>query len=349
MFSHFRLDGWEFLGLLGEALFFARMAIQWLASEKAGRPVIPAAYWLTSLAGALLVFAYAFHLGSLPVLIPQAVGMVFYARGWQLERASRRREAGRGESPPESGEADLPRLSVIVPVHNEEAGLAATLGSLAGQDYPAARFEVIVALNGCTDASRRVAEGYRVRLAEDARSGMSFGKNLGARSAGAGILVFVDADTRLPPEGLRRLAGAAAGRSRFAGTVAGAPDRGGGVVRISFRLANFLTRRRRAHAPGGVIFMDRATWLEIGGFDESLPQGTSTDCIWRGLAAGAEYLFVDSFRAVTSIRRFEKTGIVGQLLAWRRNHRDLAAGRRREVAERKYDPADELPGRGGRG
>jgi hypothetical protein len=84
------------------------------------------------------------------------------------------------------------------------------------------------------------------------------------------------------------------------------------------------------------MLMDRATYDEIGGFDETLPQGTSTDCIWRGLAAGAEYLFVDSFRAVTSIRRFEKTGIVGQMLAWRRNHRDLAAGRRSRVADRAY-------------
>ena len=83
--------------------------------------------------------------------------------------------------------------------------------------------------------------------------------------------------------------------------------------------------------------MPASTFDAVGGFDENLPQGTSTDLIWRAIQAGAAYVYVDMFRATTSIRRFEKTGVVNQMLSWRRNHKALAEGRRDTVAGRTYD------------
>lgn len=334
---HMRWDLWEAIGLVGEGLFFARMAAQWLASEKAGRPVIPRVYWYMSLTGAIIVALYAIHLGSVAVLLPQLIGLVFYTRSLQLEVSACRREARRRALGLDRPDYPWPTLSVLVPAHNEAARLPAVLENLLAQEYPGPKPEIIVGLNGCDDGSRDVAARYPVTLAESPRAGMSFGKNLAASAAGGEMLVFVDADTTLPPGALRLLAEAAAGKNRYIGTVAGAPDKGGGVVRFCFFLANRLTRRKKAHAPGGVMPMDRETFRAIGGFDETLPQGTSTDCIWRGMAAGAAYLFVDSFKAVTSIRRFEKTGIIRQMLSWRKNHRDLHRGRRDSVANRSYE------------
>lgn len=80
-----RWDGWEIFGLLGEALFFARLIVQWLASEEAGRPVLPVTYWYFSLAGSLILAAYAWHLGSVAFLAPNLVGLGIYARQLQLE------------------------------------------------------------------------------------------------------------------------------------------------------------------------------------------------------------------------------------------------------------------------
>ncbi len=337
MFSAMRWDAWELFGLVGEGLFFARMIAQWLASEKQRKPVIPVVYWYLSLMGAAILVAYALHIGSFAVLLPQVVGLVFYSRGLQLEHGARRRARARHALGLDSPEYPWPSLSVVVPVHNEEKRLAETLENLVRLTYPGPKPEIIASLNGCSDGSRGVAERFPVRIVEDARSGMSFGKNLGGFAAEGDMLVFVDADSLLPEDGLRLLAEAAAGKSRYIGTVAGKPDRGGGVVRICFGIANALTRRRHAHAPGGVMLMDRETFRAIGGFDESLPQGTSTDCIWRGLAAGAEYVFVDSFAAVTSIRRFEKTGIIRQMLAWRGNHKALKGQRREQVETSTYE------------
>lgn len=337
MFGNMRWDMWELFGLIGEGLFFARLIVQWAASEKAKRPVIPVFYWYLSLGGTLILILYALHIGSFAVLLPQVVGIFFYARGLQLEYGAQRDDARRHALGLDNPDYPWPTLSVVVPVHNEEAALAETLDNLVGQSYPGPRPEIIAALNGCVDRSREVAEKHPVRVVESERSGMSFGKNLGASIATGAMLAFVDADTRLPVDGLRLLAEAAAGKSRYIGTVAGKPDRGGGVVRVCFWLANLATRRKRAHAPGGVMLMDPATFAAVGGFDETLPQGTSTDCIWRGLAAGAEYVFVDSFKATTSIRRFEKTGIIRQMLDWRRNHRAFRADRREEVAGKTYE------------
>lgn len=335
-----RWDIWEFFGLAGEGLFFARLLAQWAASERERKPVIPTLYWYLSLAGAVIVGVYAVHMGSFAVLLPQLIGAVFYVRGWQLDRASRRAAARRNTLGLDSPGYLWPKISVIVPVHNEEQRLAGTLAPLVAQKYPGSRPEIIAALNGCTDGSRAVAAQFPgVTVAESAQSGMSFGKNLGARAARADsdLFVFVDADTAVPGNALLLLAEAAAGRGRYIGTVAGAPDKGGLVVRICFALANRACARKRAHAPGGVMLMDRGTFDRIGGFDESLPQGTSTDCIRRGVAAGAEYVFVDTFRAATSIRRFEKRGIIPQMLDWRENHKAFAAGRREAVAQKPYE------------
>lgn len=338
MFANMRWDLWELFGLSGELLFFARMLAQWIASERQRRPVIPTVYWYLSLTGACILVAYALHIGSFAVLLPQVVGLFFYTRGLQLDFMAGRRDAERRRFGFDRPDYPWPSISVIVPVHNEEQRLAATLEPLLRQRYPGPVPQVIAALNGCTDNSRAVAEGFPgVTVVDDSHSGMSFGKNLGAAAASGDMLVFVDADTLVPDNALVLLAEAAAGHTHYIGTAAGAPDKGGGVVRACFFIANRATRRKKAHAPGGVMLMDRETFERIGGFDESLPQGTSTDCIWRALQNGATYLFVDEFKAVTSIRRFEKRGIVSQMWDWRRNHKALDGSRRDEVAAKPYE------------
>ncbi len=230
----------------------------------------------------------------------------------------------------------IPKISVIVPAHNEAQALVPTLASLVAQDC--GDFEVVVACNGCADRTAQIAAEFPgVRVVESELSGMSFGKNFGAAHAVGELLIFVDADTTLPPEGLRRILEAVGDKPRVIGTVAGRPDRGGPVVRVCFWIANLVTRRKRVHAPGGVMVMQRSVYDAVQGFDEHLPQGTSTDLIMRALAAGAEYLFIHRVKATTSIRRFEKKGIIRQMLDWRSNHQKMAAGRHEEVSQSKYE------------
>ena len=71
---------WLALGFLGQAFFFSRFLIQWLASEKAGRSVIPLSFWYLSLLGGITLFAYAIHLGDPVFIIGQSTGAVIYLR-----------------------------------------------------------------------------------------------------------------------------------------------------------------------------------------------------------------------------------------------------------------------------
>ncbi len=85
--------GWLVVGLLGQAGFSARFAVQWLASERRGESVIPASFWWLSLAGGTLLLAYALHRRDPVFVLGQAAGLVVYARNLVLRR--RRPHAGR--------------------------------------------------------------------------------------------------------------------------------------------------------------------------------------------------------------------------------------------------------------
>src|SRR5438046_1417920 len=50
---------WKVIGWLGNAIFFSRFFLQWYATEKLKRVVVPTAFWWLSLAGSFLLLAYA--------------------------------------------------------------------------------------------------------------------------------------------------------------------------------------------------------------------------------------------------------------------------------------------------
>jgi lipid-A-disaccharide synthase-like uncharacterized protein len=52
---------WKVIGWLGNLVFFARFFVQWYATERKKRVVVPTAFWWLSLAGSLLLLAYSLH------------------------------------------------------------------------------------------------------------------------------------------------------------------------------------------------------------------------------------------------------------------------------------------------
>ncbi len=232
-----------------------------------------------------------------------------------------------------------PTLSIIIPAHNESLAIATTITSIQNNaiNYP---YEIIIACNGCNDDTADIARNYKVRVIESEEAGMSFGKNFGAAAATNDFLIFVDADTILLPGAIAKYLETIAQRcknpEKIIGTVAGAPAKGGLVVKFCFLLANYFARCKKVHAPGGVMLMNKSIFTKINGFNESLPQGTSTDLIMRAIAAGAEYILLHNPRAITSIRRFEKKGIIRQMLDWRKNHAHMRKGEYSKVEKKDY-------------
>jgi lipid-A-disaccharide synthase-like uncharacterized protein len=74
------LDWWVLLGFAAQAFFTARFAVQWLASERAGRSVIPLAFWWLSIGGGLLLFVYALYRKDPVFIAGQGFGVFVYAR-----------------------------------------------------------------------------------------------------------------------------------------------------------------------------------------------------------------------------------------------------------------------------
>ncbi|MAE93357.1 MAG: lipid A biosynthesis [Deltaproteobacteria bacterium] len=81
-------DSWFWLvfGGVGQAMFFARFLVQWVASERAGRSYVPVAFWYLSLVGAGMMLVYAVHREEPIFLVGQAVGWFVYARNLVLLR-----------------------------------------------------------------------------------------------------------------------------------------------------------------------------------------------------------------------------------------------------------------------
>ena len=85
-----QLDWWVALGFLAQGLFSARFLVQWIASERAGRSVIPLGFWLFSVGGGTLLLIYALYRKDPVFIAGQALGLFIYFRNLYFIRRERR-------------------------------------------------------------------------------------------------------------------------------------------------------------------------------------------------------------------------------------------------------------------
>lgn len=71
---------WISIGFLAQALFSGRFIVQWIASEKAGRSVIPLSFWILSLLGGISLFSYAIWRRDPVFIMGQGCGVFVYLR-----------------------------------------------------------------------------------------------------------------------------------------------------------------------------------------------------------------------------------------------------------------------------
>ena len=75
-----RLDWWVLLGLVAQSMFTMRFLVQWIASERVGRSVIPLAFWIFSIGGGILLLIYALYRRDVVFIAGQAFGVFVYVR-----------------------------------------------------------------------------------------------------------------------------------------------------------------------------------------------------------------------------------------------------------------------------
>ena len=81
---------WVGVGLGAQGMFFMRFVIQWLASEKAKKSVMPDAFWYWSIAGGFTLLIYSIYRLDPVYILGQATGLFIYFRNLQFVRRHRR-------------------------------------------------------------------------------------------------------------------------------------------------------------------------------------------------------------------------------------------------------------------
>ncbi|OYW61659.1 MAG: hypothetical protein B7X99_02710 [Rhizobiales bacterium 17-65-6] len=90
-----QIDGWVILGFVAQVMFTMRFVVQWVASERAGRSVIPFAFWTFSLGGGTLLLVYALYRRDPVFIAGQALSTFIYIRNLQFALRERKaRKAG---------------------------------------------------------------------------------------------------------------------------------------------------------------------------------------------------------------------------------------------------------------
>lgn len=221
------------------------------------------------------------------------------------------------------------RLTVIVPVLNEAAVLPATLASLA--PWRAAGAEVVVADGDSADASARIAADAVDRVVVAPR-GRARQMNAGAARADSDILLFLHADTSLPPDALEAVHAACAYGARW-GFFGLALEGRHPLLGVIARLATWRSRRSGIATGDQAIFVTRELFAEVGGFpDIPLMEDIAFS---RRLCTRARPARLP-FRARTSGRRWERNGVIRTILLMWRLRLAYALGATPEKLARRY-------------
>lgn len=88
-----KFDFWLAFGLVAQLFFTARFLVQWISSERAGRSVVPMAFWFFSMGGGLMTLVYGLVKREPVIIVGQALATIIYVRNIMLILKHRTRES----------------------------------------------------------------------------------------------------------------------------------------------------------------------------------------------------------------------------------------------------------------
>jgi cellulose synthase/poly-beta-1,6-N-acetylglucosamine synthase-like glycosyltransferase len=241
-------------------------------------------FWLVC---ALIVWTQAGYALALAVL----ARLLAPAGGSPRERT--RRSPGRDGAPED---LTLPALSLIVAAHDEESVIAAKVANALALDYPRELLEVIVACDGCSDATAtRARQAGADLVLELPRGGKIRVQDAAVERSKGSIVSFSDANAMWEPDAARTLVAAfadphvgyACGQVRFVQAASGAQagNQEGVYWRYEMAVRSFESRLSSITAGNGAIYATRRDAYivvdPIMGHDLSLP----FNIVKRGLRA----------------------------------------------------------------
>jgi len=220
-------------------------------------------------------------------------------------------------------------VSVVIPTHNGQRYIGATLDSVLAQRHRP--LEILVVDDGSTDATAQIVRGYasEVRLIEQDQRGHPAARNTGIRAAAGELLGFLDHDDLWSPDKLERQMACL--------------ERDPALDLVFGHIQNFLTpemppeERRRLAVPlhpipgllQGAMLARRRSFDRVGLFDEDRSVGDFLDWYGRAMLAGMNIemlpetmlyrrIHANNFQRANKHRRREYLRAVKDLLDRRR-------------------------------
>ena len=199
--------------------------------------------------------------------------------------------------------------SVIIPAYNEEVLLPATLDSLhLAMDSMQHKGEIIVVDNNSTDKTKQIAEKYGVRVIFEPFRQIARARNSGAKAAKSDFLIFLDADTILPPQLLQNAISLLEDEKHCGGGTLLSFDSQLPFLAASLvKLWNWISQTGKL-AAGSFIFCLTRGFYEIGGFDENIYAGEEITFSRKIKKWGKKYnlsfIIISDYAVITSGRKF---------------------------------------------
>ena len=203
-------------------------------------------------------------------------------------------------------------ISIVIPALNEEGYLPDCLRSLGSQDY-SGRYEIIVADNGSTDSTARIAREFGARLSAcPEKRSVFYARQIGADSAEGDIIAQADADTIYPKDWLSRIAApfenhpdvvAVAGRYVYSQPPWWA--RVEYVVRTGIDLLTLLFWKRPLIISGATFAFRRKAFLDLGGY-HGITYAPDQWGIAARLSAAGRIVYDKNLCVITSPRSVNK-------------------------------------------
>jgi len=212
----------------------------------------------------------------------------------------------------QSNGADLPLVTVIMPVRNEAAYIERSLGSVLAQEYPADRLEIIVADGMSTDATRSLVDRFRqdhtnIRIVDNPGRIVPTGFNAALRQARGDFIIRVDGHTEIAPDYVRCCVSEllASGADNVGGRMNAQSQ---GIFGSAVALATgspFGVGGARFHYSdqkewGDTVYLGawpRRVFQSMGMFDEELVRNQDDEFSYRLRANGGRILLSPSIRS----------------------------------------------------
>ena len=203
-------------------------------------------------------------------------------------------------------EEDITSFSIIIPVYNEAACINSTLTRLKAQSG-IDQCQIIV-VDASSDCSTINAIDHNDVIAITSPKGRAIQMNAGANIATGGILLFLHADTQLPPGAFETISNAFSGSDYVAGAFDLEIDSTSKAIRFIAAAARFKNRLLKTPFGDQAVFIKSNYFKQIGGY-KNIPIMEDVE-IMRRIKKRSDRIIILKDRVTTSARRWKSEGII---------------------------------------